>query len=427
VNSTSKPNALPLAPVRERLLKAWRGEVQAQYVYSHLAERERDPARAALLRELAAGEVVHRERLEARMRALGIEVDPPESVRIPWVVRLQAQIAPLPRLLAAREAAEIDEVGGIYGEATGDPETDRLLAEIGAEEQGHSLTVRKLIAGEAQSASERAKGATGAPEAERAGALEQATARARANDREGAGREQAQGRLDRILGRERWHRAGGGWIAGAIYGANDGLAAVFGIVAGVSGATNGGQLVLTAGLAGAIASALSMATGAFLAERSEVEVGAANLEQERREIAQHPEEEREELALFLQLKGIERAAAEAIAAKLAEYPEAMLTILAGEEFGSLKTEGNAGQAALAGGLSTAAGAIVPVLPFIFMTGTAAFVVAAAVSLVAHFLVGAAKSLVTLRSWWAAGMEMTLAGILVGGVLYSVGLVLPVHG
>jgi len=414
VSSTGKPDAVSPAQIRARLERAWRGEVQAQYVYARLAERERDGGRARLLRELAAGEVAHRERLEARMRALGIEVPPRESVRIPWILRLQSRIAPLPRLLAAREAAEVSEVeaGGVYGAATGDPETDRLLSEIAAEERAHSLSVRGLIAGE-----------HGSQPGNHAGAGEAAPASAG----EQAERERARGRLERILSRERWHSTGGGWIAGAIYGANDGLAAVFGIVAGVSGATNGGRLVLTAGLAGAIASALSMATGAFLAERSEVEVGVANLEQERQEIAQHPEEEREELALFLQLKGIERGAAESIAAKLAEYPEAMLRVLAGEEFGSLKTDGHAVQAALAGGLSTAAGAIVPVVPFIFITGTAAFIVAAAISLVAHFLVGAAKSLVTLRSWWAAGLEMTLAGVLVGGVLYGVGLLLPVPG
>src|SRR5579885_1166224 len=74
-------------------------------------------------------------------------------------------------------------------------------------------------------------------------------------------------RLRRILERETGHRRGGSWVSDAIYGANDGLAAVFGIVAGVSGATGGSSFVLTAGLAGALASALSMATGAFLAER----------------------------------------------------------------------------------------------------------------------------------------------------------------
>src|SRR5262249_1671774 len=132
----------------------------------------------------------------------------------------------------------------------------------------------------------------------------------------------AQSRLDRILGRERWHHRGAGWISGAIYGANDGLAAVFGIVSVGSGATGGGQFVLTARLAGAIASALSMATGAFLAERSEAEVAAANLAQEQREVEEHPDEEKEELSLFYQLKGLDKPAADQLAAKLAENPEA---------------------------------------------------------------------------------------------------------
>ncbi|HUO70472.1 MAG TPA: VIT1/CCC1 transporter family protein [Solirubrobacteraceae bacterium] len=89
----------------------------------------------------------------------------------------------------------------------------------------------------------------------------------------------------------------------AIYGANDGLAAVFGIVAGVSGAAGGSSFVLTAGLSAAVASALSMATGAFLASRSEAEVVAANVARERQEIAEHPEEEKQELSLFYHSKG----------------------------------------------------------------------------------------------------------------------------
>jgi VIT1/CCC1 family predicted Fe2+/Mn2+ transporter len=138
----------------------------------------------------------------------------------------------------------------------------------------------------------------------------------------------AKARLDRILSREKWHEAGSGWMSGAIYGANDGLAAVFGIVTGVSGATGGSSFVLAAGVAGAVASALSMATGACLAERSEMEVAEANT---------------------------------------------------------------------------------------------AIVVAGVVSLIAHFAVGAAKSLFTLRGWWASGLEMTLAGVIVGGATYAIGL------
>ena len=149
-------------------------------------------------------------------------------------------------------------------------------------------------------------------------------------------------------------------------------------------------------MSAAVASALSMATGAFLAERSEAEVAAANIERERQEIAEHPEEEQEELSLFYQLKGIDEATADAMAAQLARHPDAMLKALAAEEFGIARRRGDPKQAALAAGVSTGLGAIVPVIPFFFTTGTVAIVTAAVISLIAHFLVGAAKSLVTLQ-------------------------------
>jgi VIT1/CCC1 family predicted Fe2+/Mn2+ transporter len=165
-----------------------------------------------------------------------------------------------------------------------------------------------------------------------------------------------------------------------------------------------------------------MATGAFLAERSVNEVAAANLARERQEIEEHPEEEREELSLFYQLKGLTKEDADLIAEKLSRTPDAMLKALAAEELQGASEEGsNPTQAALAAGVSTFLGAMVPVLPFFWLRGTAGIITAAAVSLVAHFLVGAAKSLFTLRTWWAAGLEMTAAGVIVGVVTYLVGL------
>jgi VIT1/CCC1 family predicted Fe2+/Mn2+ transporter/rubrerythrin len=378
----------PPAAAAQRLLQAWRGEIQARAMYEVLAGRERDPRRAEILRQLAEAEAGHRRRIEARLRELGVEVPDPATVTVsPWM-RLQARLAPVDRVLAAREAAEDEEVDGLYKAPTGDAETDSLLREIRHDEASHSRAVSTMRAG----------GDPGDPVAP------------------------AQARLDRIVSRESWHRSGGGWISGAIYGANDGLAAVFGIVSGVSGATGGGHIVLTAGLAGAVASALSMATGAFLAERSEAEVAHANLERERQEIEEHPEEEREELSLFYQLKGLSREDADALAEKLSGNPDAMLKLLAAEELGGTGDGGgSATQAALAAGISTGLGALVPVLPFFWLTGTAGVVVAFVVSLVAHFGVGAAKSLFTLRSWWAAGLEMTAAGVIVGGVTYVLGL------
>ena len=382
--------------VRERLLKAWRGEILAGQVYDLIAARM--PEREAdILRRMAEAESSHRERLERRMTELGIEIPPRSSVHMsPWL-RLQARIAPIDRLLAAREAAEDEEVDDLYKRSTGDPVTDELLRAIRREERAHSRTVNEMRSGTSDGGQETSPPPV-AP--------------------------LAQARLDKIMGREKWHRSGGGWISGAIYGANDGLAAVFGIVAGVSGATGGSSFVLTAGAAAAVASALSMATGAFLAERSESEVAAANIERERQEIAEHPEEEQEELSLFYQLKGIDEETADAMAAQLARQPDAMLRALSAEEFGITGERGDPSQAAIAAGISTGLGAIVPVIPFIFTTGTVAIVIAAIVSLIAHFLVGAAKSLVTLRTWWSAGLEMTLAGAIVGGATYLVGLALP---
>jgi vacuolar iron transporter family protein len=382
--------------VRDRLLEAWRGEIVANRVYDLIAERV--PAREAeILRRMADAETGHRGRLEARMTELGIPVPQAETVHLSRWLRLQARIAPVDRLLAAREAAEDEEVGDRYKRSTGDPVTDEVLRGIRKEERAHSRAVGEMRSGISDGAGD---GNTQAPV------------------------HPAQARLDKILGREKWHRTGGGWISGAIYGANDGLAAVFGIVAGVSGATGGSSFVLTAGVSAAVASALSMATGAFLAERSEAEVAAANVERERQEIVERPEEEQEELSLFYQLKGIDEATADAMAQQLARQPDAMLKALSAEEFGIAGDRGDPKQAALAAGVSTGLGAIIPVIPFIFTTGTVAIVVAAVISLIAHFLVGAAKSLVTLRTWWSAGLEMTLAGVIVGGATYLVGLALP---
>ena len=390
------------AEVRERLEKAWRGEIIAGAVYELIARRmpERE---AEILGRMARAESGHRQRLEQRMGELGIAIPDPTSVRLPLWLRLQARVAPVDRLLAAREAAEDDEVDDLYKRSTGDAETDWLLREIRKEERSHSLAVQEIRSGAGDGDSPPSGGQGDPPAVAVPG---------------------ARARLDRILGREKWHRSGGGWISGAIYGANDGLAAVFGIVSGVSGATGGSSSVLTAGLAGAVASALSMATGAFLAERSEAEVVAANVERERQEIAEHPEEEKEELSLFYQLKGIDERTADALAERMAEQPDAMLKVLAAEEFGVAEHQGDPVQAAVAAGISTGLGAIVPVVPFMITSGTAAIVAAAIVSIAAHFLVGAAKSLVTLRTWWSAGAEMTLAGVIVGGATYAIGLALP---
>jgi vacuolar iron transporter family protein len=120
-------------------------------------------------------------------------------------------------------------------------------------------------------------------------------------------------------------------------------------------------------------------------------------------------------------RGSRKEEADRIAAQIAVDPDALLRALATEELGGAKGGGDPVQAAAAAGISTGLGAIIPVIPFFFLTGSVAVILAAVISLVAHFAVGAAKSLFTLRSWWSSGLEMTVAGVIVGGVTYAVGL------
>src|SRR3954452_1502082 len=129
--------------VRERLLRAWRGEIEAGAVYELIARRL-DDRRAEIMRKMAEAEGGHRRRLEARMTELGIPIPDPATVRLsPWL-RLQARIAPIDRLLAAREAAEDDEVDDIYKRPTGDTATDELLRDIRRDERSHSRAVQEL-------------------------------------------------------------------------------------------------------------------------------------------------------------------------------------------------------------------------------------------------------------------------------------------
>jgi ferritin-like protein len=180
--------------VRGRLLKAWRGEIVAGAVYDLIAQRMPD-READILRRMAEAESGHRRRLETRMEELGIEVPDPSSVRLPLWLRLQARIAPVDRLLAAREAAEDDEVDDLYKRSTGDPVTDGLLREIRKEERSHSLAVQEIRSG-----GEFGGGTGGRGREGNGGAVDPAPLALPGT----------RAQLDRILGREKWHRTVGG-------------------------------------------------------------------------------------------------------------------------------------------------------------------------------------------------------------------------
>ncbi len=174
------------------------------------------------------------------------------------------------------------------------------------------------------------------------------------------------------------------------------------------------KYVLLAGLSGLIASALSMGSGAYLAAKSEREIYMAEVAREREAIEMNGPEARELLSLYYQVKGLPEEDALNMVNHIASDPDQLLRALASERLGSSEDAlANPMVSASSGALSTAVGAAIPIIPFFFMHGVPAVIAAAVVSLAAHFAVGAAKSLITVRSWWSSGMEMTIVGAVEG--------------
>ena len=214
------------------------------------------------------------------------------------------------------------------------------------------------------------------------------------------------------------------WIGDAIYGVNDGLGRDFrhrfGRVGGDCGQSASSSLL--AGIAGMVASALSMGSGAYLAAKSEREIYEAELARKAEELEDNPDDGREEMALIYQIKGVPEEDARSLADHLSKDPEQFLKTLAAEELNLTEDAlSNPLVSAASGALSTAVGAFIPIIPFFFMHGYPAVIAAAVISLVAHFAVGAAKTLITVRSWWSSGLEMTAVGAVEGIVTYLIGL------
>ena len=222
---------------------------------------------------------------------------------------------------------------------------------------------------------------------------------------------------------EPWHRTEtGGILRNVIYGFNDGLTANFGLVAGMIGATVAEQhhLIIAAGVAGTIADALSMGSSGYLAAKSEREVYEHEIAMERQEIELMPELERDELALIYEAKGMEAQAAHALATEVMADPARMLEEQVQEELGISDQGSSPMQEAWMTGSATALGAIIPVAPFLFAEGRVAILTSFVVSMLSHFLVGAARSVFTGRSLIRSGMDMFLVGLGVAAVGYLVG-------
>jgi VIT1/CCC1 family predicted Fe2+/Mn2+ transporter/rubrerythrin len=398
-------NPAKLNKVLAALEGNWTAEMEGYHTYSALADRDSDPVRAQVLRHLAGAEWEHAALWHGRIVELGGAEPVYHGKPGGDADSLAARAGGVRMALRRLEIEESRAIAG-YGEqlkSLGDPESIAILEHVIEDEKDHYKELGSLLRGHYQQPA-------------------------------GAHAINAQAVLDEMLAkRAQGRKQPGSWIGDAIYGVNDGLGAIFGIVSGVSGATMGdpaqtSHYVLLAGVSGLIASALSMGSGAYLAAKSEREIYDAEITREREAIQMNGPEARELLSLYYQVKGLPEEDSQKMVAHIANDPEQLLRALASERLGtSEEALANPWVSAGSGALSTAIGAAIPVIPFFFLNGMNAVIAAAVISLVAHFAVGAAKSLITVRSWWSSGLEMTVVGALEGAVTYGIGFLLGKGG
>ena len=228
------------------------------------------------------------------------------------------------------------------------------------------------------------------------------------------------GVIARLEGR---HRAmGGNALRAAVLGANDGLVSNMSLVMGVAGANADPKTILLTGLAGLVAGACSMALGEWLSVNSSRELYEKQIATEKTELEMVPEEEKEELILIYQAKGLKEAEARALADRLLADKTTALDTLAREELGVDPNElgGSPWTAAGASFFLFSVGAIFPVAPYFWFEGTQALIASLAASALALALIGSGTSLFTGRSVPFSAMRQILIGFIAAGITYGVG-------
>jgi len=368
-------------PDVSRYLENLKIEREAVTLYEKLAAAEPNPDLSAVYRKMADTERRHVEAWEGKLVAAGGPVPP---FRPSWRTRTLGWLAGRfgPGAVLPTLAAIEKDAGSQYAGQPGDE-----VAIMSAQERSHAR-----IFGYLARTSRGMEGST----------------------------------VARFEGR---HRASGGnALRAGVLGANDGLVSVFSLTMGVAGAGVGSKAILLTGIAGLLAGALSMALGEWLSVQSSRELYANQIGIEKRELDQIPEEETEELALIYQAKGIAPETAREMAQRLLADPATALDTLAREELSIDPTElgGSAWEAALTSFFLFSIGALVPLFPYFFLTGTAGILASAISSAVGLFLIGAAITLMTGRNALYSGLRQVGFGLATAAVTFGVGRLIGVN-
>jgi vacuolar iron transporter family protein len=358
-----------------------RGETDSATLYHSLAEAETNPQMKQVYSRLAAVEEAHADFWRGRLDRLGARAGRRvvgwRTRALAWLARRFGPELILP-IVNSLERADFTQY---------DAQPEAVAAGLPADERSHA----RLIQAAARPAHGGLSGGT----------------------------------LARLEGRHR--SIGGNALRAAVLGANDGLVSNLSLVMGVAGAELASRAILVTGLAGLLAGACSMAMGEWLSVNSARELAEAQIAVEASELQEFPEEEKQELALIYQAKGLSEQQAKVMADRIFADQHSALETLTREELGIDPDElgGSAWVAGATSFLLFALGAIFPVAPFFFAAGPTAVVASLAVSGVVMFAIGAGTTLFTGRALLFSGVRQLLIGMGAAGVTYGLGKIIGV--
>ncbi len=359
----------------ERYRANYLAEQEGSKLYQSLAETERDPHLAELYRRMAETEQRHAAVWAEYIRSAG---EPVPTYTPGWRIRMIIWLAQrfgvnsvLPMVTSMERGASHDY----------DEQTEARAAGMPKDERSHERLFRSV---------EITGGGIAGPA------------------------------LARFEGRHRG--TGGNALRAAVLGASDGLTTNLSLVMGVAGANLPGHTILFTGLAGMLAGALSMSIGEWLSVQSARELYTHQIAVESQELAEMPEEEREELALIYEAKGIDQETAGRMADRIMGQGDAALDTLAREELGIDPEElgGSAWVASMMSFMLFAVGAIIPVIPFAFGSGLIAMLVSLALGILGLFIIGVGITLTTGASLLKSAGRQILLGLAAAAITFGLG-------
>lgn len=222
------------------------------------------------------------------------------------------------------------------------------------------------------------------------------------------------------------HRKEGRYIKSVVYGGLDGIITTFAIVAGVTGASLTSGIILILGFANLLADGLSMAVGDYLSSKSEQDYLRSESKKEEKELEKHRDEEKNEMSVLYQEKGLSADDAIKVVNILSKYQRPWVDAKLGEEIGLYPSKRSPIRNGVATFLSFVFFGFIPLIAYLLIKNgvdSNAFLVASILTAGTLFFLGAMKHKVTGKNWIKAGSEMLLVGGIAAIVAYFIGFLL----